>query len=766
MKVKVFLYVLSLFLINQTTYAQKIEDNFGITLQARVNEYDHERFNALVYRTAVEVNTAAKQVSINAPNSQWSVSYKTESVADEANAMDFTFTFTCTEGEVREGSVSVDLIVPNWSTDNYVLMPAAAYNGNRFDYRRIRYSPKLLDPRDIGPDVPTIVSDVPKLTKGKGPSRIQQRTGDMSTPSVGFWSPEKKQGFFMLTTLATEVGDSGIDIEETRSRDKAIISITAPVVRELYKYRITDNLWPSDDKPHHYKAGDKVTITFRTYGFDAPVLQDLFGKFVSIRKELVNSEEHNLVLPFSSTFEVQEEKFNQLNWESSFGYYSVGPRNMFLQDWQIGWTGGMISTFPLLWMGDEKTKANVIRNFDWLFPDGIAPSGLFWDSGEHGDKWYGGDIRKPHTKNWHLVRKSGDGLYYIVKQLMLMDKMGMEVKTTWREGTQGAADALKKIWDENGQLGNFVDNPTGKIEVGGSTSGGIVPAALALSAQYFNQPEYMQAAKEIAQHYYDNYVKKGISNGGPGDAMQNPDSESSYALVESFATLYETTGEEKWLRMGEDMAKQFSTWVIAYDYPFPESSLFGKVGMHSKGGVFANTQNKHGAPGICTHSGVALLRLYRATGNPFYAELLQDIARNMPQFLPHPKHPIEGAKTGWMCERINTTDWLEGIGEISYLTTWSETALMLTYTEIPGLYVEPDVSKITVFDNVEAEISKETKGKLFVTVSNPTKATAKVKVLAENTEVKAQPLGELALFGCQEIELAPGETKTVSFSKK
>ncbi len=98
------------------------------------------------------------------------------------------------------------------------------------------------------------------------------------------------------------------------------------------------------------------------------------------------------------------------------GYYSVGPRTNFLQDWQIGWTGGMISTYPLLFAGGEQTRRNVLRNFDWLFPDGISPSGFFWDAGANGTEWIGGDIRKPHTGNWHLIRKSGDAVFFIVKQ--------------------------------------------------------------------------------------------------------------------------------------------------------------------------------------------------------------------------------------------------------------------------------------------------------------------------------------------------------------
>ena len=737
----------------------------NVHLSARINHYDFKRFNAVVKQDQAILTETERTKDFTSDSSRWQVRLETKAVAGYPEALDVEMAFRCTEGQAAQASVSAILTFEKWSRENYVLMPGAAYNGNRFDYRRIRYSPKLLDPRDIGPDVPAIISDVPRLAKGDGPSRIQQRTGDMTTPAVGFRDPARKKGFWLLADTGTQLGDSGIDVEENRERSQAFISITAPVVRELYKYRITDSRWPSDDRPHHFRAGDEVRIRFRLHFFDAPELQSLFNYFTHIRKSFITNGSHRIVLPFSSAFPVQEQKFNQLNWVQEYGYYSVGPRNMFLQDWQIGWTGGMISTYPLLWMGGDSTRQNVLRNFDWLFPDGLAPSGLFWDSGEKGNIWYGGDIRKPHTRNWHLIRKSGDGLYYIIKQFMLMKKLGIVPRPEWEEGARGVAEALVKIWRTQGQFGQFVDNPTGEVIVGGSTNGGIIPAALTLAAGYFGKREYLQTAKEAATYYYDHYVARGLTTGGPGDALQNPDSESCYALVESYATLYENTGEEQWLRMGEDVARQFSTWVCSYNYPFPDSSLFGKEGMYSMGAVNANTQNKHGAPGICTHSGVALLKLFRATGSRFYAELLQDIARNMPQYLPHPLKPIEGAQTGWMCERVSTTDWLEGIGEISYLTTWSETALMLTYVEVPGLYVQPQRGFYMVFDNIEARPTDDTPDYLELELSNPTAMEAKVKILAENEEEIRKPLGELALWKCQVAKVPAGAAITVRFKK-
>lgn len=744
------------------------------TLTAQVSQYDYSRFNAVTGRwhTSINPNQPAK---LQAAGATWSITQSSKLAANRSDAVDVTMTFTCTEGSAPQVSVSAVLDFDLWAEENYVLLPAAAYNGNRFTSRRLRYSPKLLDPRDIGPDQPTIITDVPRLNIDKGPSRIQARTGDMSSPSIGFFSPGLKQGFWMLMPQATKLGDSGVDIEENRGRNKATITLTAPVVRERYKYRITDMQYPSDDVPANFSAsgGDEtvkeITLTFRLYFFNSNNIQGLYDRFAVIRKDIKGGE-HAAVLPFSAAFDVQEKKFNEQNYVADPGYYAVGMRENFLQDWQIGWTGGMISTYPLLAEGGEQSVKNVKSNFDLVFPHGVAPSGFFWDSGESQDgimRWYGGDIRKPHTKNWHLVRKSGDGLFYVTKQLSLMKDRKMAIKPVWESYNKKVADAFVKLWNENKQLGNFIDNPTGKIQVGGSTSGAIVPAALVLASQYYNEPKYLKTAEAIGDYFYKNFTQKGFTTGGPGDAMQNPDSESSYALVESYVSLYEATGNKKWLQYAEESAKQFATWVVAYDYDFPQESLFGRTGMHSLGAVFANTQNKHGSPGICTHSGVALLKIYRATGDAFYAELLKDISRNMPQYMGHPKKPIEKVKDGWVCERVSTTDWLEGIGEITYQSTWAETALMLSYIELPGVYVQAGEGKWFAFDNVKVSEKKKTRSKLTLEFKNTTALAAKVKVVSEKQAEAGKPWQELALQDdIQIITLAPGETKTVTFKRK
>ena len=749
-----------------TTIPRPPAGKFGFTLCAALRQFDHARQNVLTTSITAPLSSGHK-TRVNLSNSSWLVAHKIKRVPKSQSACDIEIIFRCLKGGLRNSAVGVELEFDQWSSENYVLLPAAAYNGNRFLSRKIPYSPKLYFVQDIGPDKPAIITDVPRLNPGEGLSRIQERSGSMSVPAIGFHDAKHKKGFLLFTQQGNESGDYGISIEETRQRDRAIISITSPVVRELHSYRICDNEFPSLDQPCDFKAGDEVKISFRVHEFAAPKLQDFFDKFAAVRKELISPNKTKTALPFSACMELQEKKFNRDNFVPKHGYYSVGPRQNFLQDWQIGWTGGMISTYPLLFAGAANTRKNVIRNFDWLFPNGLAPSGFFWDAGRNGTEWIGGDIRKPHTGHWHLIRKSGDGVFFIIKQFLLMEKLGIAVKPAWRKGVKRVCDAFVKLWNENQQFGQFVHSLTGEICVGGATSGAIVPAALVLAADYFGEPKYLAIAKASAEKFYREFTVKGLSCGGPGDALQNPDSESWYALIESYAALYDATGKKIWLTRAAETSRQFSTWVVGYDFKFPPRSTFAQAGIRTTGSVYANTQNKHSAPGLCTFSGLGLLKIFRATGDRFHLEMLRDIAFGLPQYLPHPLKPLGDAKPGWMCERVNMTDWEgpERIGETLKMTTWAETSLMLTTIEIPGLYVQPDKSLVVAFDNIVAEIISDNAQEIVVRLHNPTPAPAKVKIFSESGRATKNPLPENYLFGHRTEELKPGGSKTISFWK-
>jgi len=267
-----------------------------------------------------------------------------------------------------------------------------------------------------------------------------------------------------------------------------------------------------------------------------------------------------------------------------------------------------------------------------------------------------------------------------------MESKGDAIPKEFIEGTRKLADAFVVLWEKHGQLGQLVDLYTGDILVGNSTSAAISSAGLAKSWKFFNDEKYLKAAKEIAEQYYMRDLSKGYTTGGPGEAAQCPDSESAFGLLESFVILYELTKENKWLEYAKDSAANCSSWVVSYNYKFPAESEFARLDMKTVGSVFANVQNKHSSPGICTHSGDSLYKLYKFTNDPLYLELIRDIARNVFQYASREDRPIyswdmppQRLTDGAMCERVNMSDW-EGpncIGGVFNGSCWCEASSML-----------------------------------------------------------------------------------------
>lgn len=685
----------------------------GCYLRTSINRHDVRNFNKILCSNQIPLPWRDTVLFVNIDQGQFQIASAFSKNQQFAHEWDVKITFRLIDGIANNISVSSIIGITGWSKNNYVFFPGSVYSGNRFKSRRIDYSPKLLEPKDIGPLKEAVIADIPRLNISDGPSSIQLKSGAMSLPCMGFLDFNKKKGVFILTEQENDLGDYLFSISENNDRTIAEFAIGSPAVRESFKYRICSMAEPSDDLPISLRKGDSISIYIRIIPFPSSNIQEFLEKYFIVRNSEPWKSRDAFSVPLSVCFHSIENKFNKQNYVPEYGYYSVGMRENFLQDWQIGWTGGMISTLPLLLGGNKQSRENVLRNFEWLFNAGICPSGFFYDSGEKGRIWYGGDIRKPHTSNWHLVRKSGDGLYYILRQFAFMEEMGIQVKPQWDSLTRKVADAFIRLWNKWHQFGQFIDSNTGDIIVGGSTSGAIIPAALVQAFKRYHDISYLSIACQSADSMVQNFLLKGYTCGGPGDALQSPDSESSYALLESLVSLYEVTRDSRWIAYAETAAQLFSTWVMAYDYRFPPYTTLGKRDVSTRGTVIANAQNTHAAPGICTYSGNALLRLYRITGKAEYLFLLQEIVRVTPQYLSLPERQIPGLSDGWMSERINTTDWLEGIGEIMKGSTWAETSLMLQYIEIPGIYIHRGKSLLIAFDQVEVMMDKKNQIKIF-----------------------------------------------------
>jgi hypothetical protein len=166
----------------------------------------------------------------------------------------------------------------------------------------------------------------------------------------------------------------------------------------------------------------------------------------------------------------------------------------------------------------------------------------------------------------------------------------------------------------------------------------------------------------------------------------------------------------------------------------------------------------------------ALFKLFRATGNLYFLELIRETAHNLPQYLSREDRPIYSwdgdiQLPGWMNESVNMSDW-EGkdkIGGVFHCYCWSEVSNMLTWAEIPGIYLHTDTGFISVFDHVEADVIENSGDTIKVRIHNPTKFDSVVKVFTENSADMKKPLNQIWLYGCKRVSVKSGETVVVEF---
>jgi hypothetical protein len=715
-----------------------------------------------------EIAFDAVDGTLKAPdNTEWELTVTKTPVPGQPDASDYLLTWKLIKGEAQEIAAGVDFLFKDWSTKEFVFVPAIVYDGNRFEVKKMKYPPFWYDTSEWRIDMPTTTRGLPALNEDSN-SRIEINTGNASTPLMAFHSPEKKRAWMVLTTQGSRFGNHGLYIEESKEQPEAKFTITAPDVREFAS--AGDNAAGNGNGNNNgnpvrgkWKTGDSVEILFRIYSFEAPAIKDMFKRFSEVRKEL-NPYQRKEVLPFSEATKLLNNLFLQDRWDANIDMFCMskpGTGTQWCFIWQLGWVGGGQATLPMIMQNSEELQQKALKNIDVIFSRTQAPSGFFYAYG-NGYEFTGFGYFSALENNVTFVRSQGDWLYMAQRQFVEMESRGKKTPPQWKSGLQKQADAFVRLWDKYGQFGQFVDVQTGDICIGNSTAGAIVCGGLALASQTFQSPRYLDVACAAAEKYYSDYVLKGYTTGGPGEILSAPDSESAFGLFESFVTLHEVTGDKKWLHYASDLLPICASWTVSYDYRFPETSVMGSLDARSCGSVWASVSNKHSAPGICTWSGDCLLKYFRATGDLRATELLEDIAHGLPQYISRVDRPIGKMPPGGICERVNLSDW-EGKksigGNIFGSCSWCETAALLTVVQLPGIYLQPDRGICVTLDNIRVDVLESRNGTMRLKLSNPTPFAAEVKIFSESSEQAKQSVLRIDPGNTQIVRLEPNEQK-------
>ena len=694
--------------------------------------------------------------------SRWTCDFHRQPVAGEPDALDLAVTFKLAEGMASSAGVAAAFDFADWSADNYVLIPASVYNGNR--YRTVgRGYNSGLDPSDYyRKDLSLTQTVVPRLSIEDGkPSKLEVSACNAATPAVCIFDRKDKRGFILLAEQAGrnaqgdwvrngrgEIIDNAFAVEESADRTRAAIVVAAPGVRESKPEFI--GFSQSPDRAIAWKAGDVVTLNLRVYSFATPDVPGLLDKFMTVRKAVTGPNHPRNLAPASQVEKWMTDRIDSRFYNSPAAQFYC-PENA---PWiAFGWVGGWIDTFPMLVLGDEMRLQHVTQTFDYGLK-AQEPCGYF----HYAIDAKGNVTFRDPGPDMNLARTSGDILYWMIKQFQLLKAQGraQAIKPAWEASMKKLADAMVSTWKKDGQWGKLIHVKTGSVAEYNTTGGAMIIGGLALAADYFHQPEYRKIATEAADFYYArDFVKLGQTSGGCADILQNADSETAAGFMTALMALYEITGDTRWLEKSRNLANLVATWTVSYDYELPKTTELGSLGAKLAGVYWASTQNKHGAPGICTSSGDSLLKIYRATGDRRYAELLRDIVH---------AHGESIRPGGFTNERLTYCDADSRGNRGSHVTSWNETNGALMAMELPGIYVRTDADLFFVFDSVEAKVLSRDATGVKVEIHNPTAFDAKVSIFAETARQARRPLGTTGFLKWHKYEVQAGATREITLN--
>lgn len=705
--------------------------------------------------------------SLKTSDSEWACQMAA-TPSGEPDALDVTATFKLVNGNATSAAVAVSFDFDQWSDENYLMVPAIVYNGNRFHTVGNGYMPIYTKDMFYNKNLPITMSNNPRLSYETGKaSKIELLTGNAATPAFCFYSPSSQLGFILLTNQSTRFGNNAMFIEENSNHDHISFEVSAPGVRKMAAG--FGDFFPSGDHAADWQSGDQLTLNFRLFVFPAKDIPSLLSRFMQERKSLTGPNNPRNLMPMSEEFRLAS-SICRNNWITVPAGSFYTPENS--KDFQLGWVSGMMNTFPMLALNDEKERERVFTEFDFVIDRLQGKSGYFY-GGITSDGKLRTDKPNPEIKTFNaLVRKNNDALLWFYKHFMLLKEQGYGgfIKPKWELAAKRLALAYCNTWDKFGQLGQYIDPETGEIVIFNSTASAAAPAGLALASVYCNEPSFLNHAIEIVNYYYRQHVVKlGYTGGYSGDTSQDPDADSAYGLLESIMAIYYITGDSKWLPMAETLANLGATFTLSYDAIFPQSSDIAKLGGHMAGAVWASVQNKHAAPGICTASGDYIFKLYRATGNKLYADLIRDIQHAHTEAVDMPNHRTTNYGFGTSMERIQPTDG-EGKGSIGNFihtrNSWTETNGMLMDLELPGIYLQTDKNELYVFDHVEAKVLKHEAGKTTLSITNNTAYDASVSIFAETSKQARKPLNYVAFVEWPKVSVKSGESKMVTVSSE
>lgn len=228
------------------------------------------------------------------------------------------------------------------------------------------------------------------------------------------------------------------------------------------------------------------------------------------------------------------------------------------------------------------------------------------------------------------TRMIADGLENILDAYVFMKKKGEE-KAEWLEFCHKSADWLARIQNEDGSWYRAYNTDDGSMRMDSKANTISVVRFLIQFYLVTGDDKFKKAALKAGEWSYDNTYKNMEYRGSTCDNSDIMDNESGIYAIFGFLSLYDLTGEQKWLDALIGAADYTETWTYSWSFPvrvlwpnhpFTKNSISGQSPVTLGGG---------GGDMYMAACAYVYYRLYIITGDEHYRDYAEFIHNNTRQ---------------------------------------------------------------------------------------------------------------------------------------
>jgi hypothetical protein len=125
-----------------------------------------------------------------------------------------------------------------------------------------------------------------------------------------------------------------------------------------------------------------------------------------------------------------------------------------------------------------------------------------------------------------------------------------------------------------------------------STAEGFYAAPLAIASELFGMVEYRNAAIKVADHYANRHLNMQEPYWGGTLDASGEDKEGAWAAFQAFLSVYEMTGESKYLDYAKHACNVCLSYTVVWDIPLPAGRMAEKM-FKTRGWTAVSPQNQH-----------------------------------------------------------------------------------------------------------------------------------------------------------------------------